>query len=100
ARAAGRCHNGERRPPGRPHHAVKAAGVAMNPLTPELALAWPEILLAAGICVVLIVDLFVRQENRDVTYLLTIALLVGVALALLDTGEESTALAFGGSFVA
>ena len=39
----------------------------IQPLWP----AYPEIFLLAMACVILIVDLFLREENRGVTYMLT-----------------------------
>jgi NADH-quinone oxidoreductase subunit N len=72
----------------------------MNPISSELALLLPEALLAAGICVVLVIDLFIRQQARDVTYLLTIVLLAGLAWIILGAGQGTPVLAFGGSFIA
>lgn len=72
----------------------------MNPLTLDLAFAWPEIILATGICALLILDLFVSQKARDITYLAAIALLAGVAWSLLSSSEAEPGIAFGGSFIA
>jgi NADH-quinone oxidoreductase subunit N len=76
----------------------------VNPITTDLLLSWPEILLSAGLCLVLVVDLFLKDSQRDVSYLLTILLLAALALSLLgvgvgSAGAEKTALAFGGSYV-
>ena len=76
----------------------------MNAIGTDLLLSWPEILLAAGVCLVLVVDMFLKDSQRDVTYLLTILLLATLALFLLGVGvgnggAEKTALAFGGSYV-
>ena len=54
----------------------------MNPMAQDLITIWPEILLAGGICLVLVVDMFLKDSHRDVTYLVTILLLVGLAWAL------------------
>ncbi|MCL4721055.1 MAG: NADH-quinone oxidoreductase subunit NuoN [Gammaproteobacteria bacterium] len=72
----------------------------MNTVITDLAAAVPEIILATGLCLILLVDLFLRQSARDVTYLLTVGLLVIVAWSLLGAGEEGMPLlAFGDSFV-
>jgi NADH-quinone oxidoreductase subunit N len=72
----------------------------MNAWSVELVTLGPEILLALGLCAVLVVDLFLRDSMRDVTYLLTMLLLVAVAWLLLGTaGGSGEVLAFGGSFI-
>lgn len=73
----------------------------MNNSLMELSVLLPEIVLAIGICVLLIVDLFVRDSARDITYLLAIFLLAGVAWVLIGSSPENTAqFASGGSYVA
>jgi NADH-quinone oxidoreductase subunit N len=72
----------------------------MNPLATDLATLWPEVLLAGGLCLVLVVDMFLREGYRDVTYLLSIFLLALLAWSLLGAGTGNGAvLAFGGSYV-
>ena len=72
----------------------------MNYSLLDLSAQLPEIVLASGICVLLIVDLFVRDSARDFSYLLAIFLLAGVAWVLIGTGSDSTAhFAAGGSYV-
>ena len=67
----------------------------------ELSILLPEIVLASGICVLLIVDLFVRDSARDLSYLLAIFLLAGVAWVLIGSSPESVAsFAAGSSYVA
>ena len=82
ARAARRRDGGEHRQPGHPDHPFQAAGGPMNPMAQDLITIWPEILLAGGLCLVLVVDMFLKDSHRDVTYLLTILLLAGLAWAL------------------
>ena len=41
------------------------------------AAAAPEIFLAAAICVVLLVDVFLRDQQRDTTYVLAMLTLIG-----------------------
>lgn len=68
--------------------------------TPDMGPAMAEITLAAGICIVLLVDLFVSDRWRDVTYLLSIATLVVTAWVAGTIGVDSAVVAFNGSFIA
>jgi NADH-quinone oxidoreductase subunit N len=64
----------------------------MNPTgfpLPDLAPAVPEIFLLTAACVVLLLDLFLTDESRWVSYLLTLASLVGCALLISGGGEEA-----------
>ncbi len=62
-------------------------------------LASAEIALAVGICVVLIVDLFVSDKARDITYLLSLAVLVVTAWLSASIGMDGREVTFYGSFV-
>jgi NADH-quinone oxidoreductase subunit N len=64
---------------------------------PDFAPAMTEIVLALGICIVLIVDLF---SSRRVTYLLSMATLVVAAWVCNDIGVDARVVTFSGSFVA
>src|SRR5688572_23317841 len=70
----------------------------IQPLWP----AFPELFLLAITCVILIVDLFLQDENRGTTYLLTQLTLAGCALITWFTaftfGSEP-AHTFSGMFV-
>src|SRR5690554_1213561 len=66
----------------------------------DYALAAPEIFLTVAICVVLIVDVFLRDEQRQVTYYLSMLALVGAAVMSAMSGVESAATTFSGSYVA
>ena len=66
----------------------------------EYWLAAPEIFLASAICVVLLVDVFLPQQHRQVTYILAMLALVGVAIVSLTTSVQQPMVAFSGSFVA
>ena len=71
----------------------------MNPtLTNSLWLAAPEILLLLATCVVLVVDLFLEDRQRQITYLLSIATLACTAVlaAALPDGRH---FGFNGMFV-
>ncbi len=71
----------------------------IQPLWP----AYPEIFLLVMACVILVADLFVRDENRGITYLLTQMTLAGCAVvtwviaAYMNTGEPVHT--FSGMFV-
>jgi NADH-quinone oxidoreductase subunit N len=65
-----------------------------------LAPAIPEIILLALVCVLLILDLFLDEENRETTYWLTIVSLLGCALLCLATIGLPTRITFQGMFVA
>jgi NADH-quinone oxidoreductase subunit N len=75
----------------------------MNTATFSLATmapAIPEIVLLLLACTLLIVDLFIRDEERHVTYWLTQVSLVGCALLTLATLGRPTTVTFQGMFVA
>jgi NADH-quinone oxidoreductase subunit N len=65
----------------------------------DLMIAGPEIVLLTLICVVLLADLFISNENRVVTFWLAIAALAVTALALLATAPDERVLTFDGSYV-
>ena len=65
-----------------------------------LAPAIPEIVLLTLVCVLLVVDLFLRENERHVTYWLTLASLVGCALLSAATVGRPTVITFQGMFVA
>ena len=56
----------------------------IQPLWP----AYPEIFLLTMACVILIADLFIRDENRGITYFLTQATLAGCALLTWATATQ------------
>jgi NADH-quinone oxidoreductase subunit N len=61
--------------------------------------AYPELFLLAMACVVLIVDLFISDDNRIVTYGLTQFTLTGCALLTFFTGNAEPVYTFSGMFV-
>ncbi len=61
--------------------------------------AYPELFLLVMTCVVLIVDLFVSDDNRIVTYGLTQFTLAGCALLTFFTGNPEPVYTFSGMFV-
>ena len=67
--------------------------------TTDLITAAPETFLTFAICVVLLVDVFLRDHQRNVTYVLSMLALIGTAAVTLHTSVDHRVLAFGGSFV-
>src|SRR3954466_5418288 len=65
-----------------------------------LAPAIPEIILLGLVCALLVMDLFLREENRELTYWLTLVSLIGVTLLCVGTIGIPTRVTFQGMFVA
>ena len=61
--------------------------------------AYPEIFLLAMACVILIADLYVRDENRGITYLLTQLALAGCAVLTWFNASTEPLHTFSGMFV-
>jgi NADH-quinone oxidoreductase subunit N len=70
----------------------------MSYITPLLP-AYPEILLLGMICVIMVADLFVSDDNRFLTYALTQLTLVGCFLTTLLTAGIEPVTTFSGMFV-
>jgi NADH-quinone oxidoreductase subunit N len=70
----------------------------MGFVTPEFGPAMAEIVLAMGICVVLLADLFLSHRVRGITLLLSLATLA--AAAWFAGAVDGTVLTFSGSYVA
>jgi len=66
---------------------------------PNLLPALPEIIMLAMICLVLIVDLFLSQEKRWISLLLSVLTLVVTAFAIIAVAPADSISSFGGSFV-
>lgn len=66
---------------------------------PDFMAALPEIFVLTMACLVLVIDLFVSQRNRVVTYVLTQATLVGAVLVTLAFPTEGTVYTFSDTFV-
>ena len=67
-------------------------------ITPLLP-AYPELFLLVMVCVILIADLFVRDDNRIVTYALTQAILAGCFLITYLTAAVEPVTTFSDMFV-
>lgn len=61
--------------------------------------ALPEIFLLSMICIVLLVDLFISQRNRLLTYGLTQFTLLGTLFLVLYLLPKSSTIIFGGGFI-
>lgn len=59
-----------------------------------------EIVLAIGICIVLLADLFISEQRKGITLLLTLATLTAAAWFVGGTGVDGDTLTFSGSYVA
>jgi NADH-quinone oxidoreductase subunit N len=66
----------------------------------EYAAASAEIFVLAAICVVLLVDVFLKDSSRWVTYALSLITLAGAAAVTLNFGVDARVSAFSGTFVA
>jgi NADH-quinone oxidoreductase subunit N len=65
----------------------------------NIAITWPEIFLLVMACVVLVVDVFIEQSRRNLTYSLSqLSLLVTAALITLGEADQRV-LAFSDMFV-
>ncbi len=65
----------------------------------NIAITWPEIFLLVMACVVLVVDVFIEESRRNLTYSLSqLSLLVTAALITLGEADQR-ALAFNDMFV-
>jgi NADH-quinone oxidoreductase subunit N len=65
----------------------------------QFTAAAPEITLLTLICVVLVADLFVKGEQRMVTFWLTIASLAITAWSIIATAPDGRTVLFDGSYV-
>ena len=69
------------------------------PFITPLAPAYPEVFLLGAVCVILVVDLFVSERNRAVTYWLTQITLAGCFAITLFTARLEPETTFSGMFV-
>ncbi len=70
------------------------------PFLSQLQPAMPEVFLALAICVVLIVDVFLRDDQRNITYVVAMLALIGTAGVTLYFQVSQSVVSFSGSFVA
>jgi NADH-quinone oxidoreductase subunit N len=72
----------------------------MNFITPNLIPAVPEIFVFSMACAILVIDLFLSERMRAVSYWLTQATLVGAAVLTLKLAAVAPVFTFSGMFVA
>ncbi len=68
-------------------------------IQPDLVPAVPEMVMLAMTCLVLVVDLFLPQDKRGFTLLLSVATLVATIAAVMLVAPVTAVSSFGGSFV-
>lgn len=66
----------------------------------NFAAASAEIFMIAAICVILLVDVFLNERTRWVTYALSLLALAGAAFMTVRYGVDARVVAFEGSYVA
>ena len=66
---------------------------------PDLQLAAAEIFLVSAICIVLVVDVFLSDAQRMMTFRLAMLSLVGTAVCAMYYIPEQAATAFSDSFI-
>ena len=72
----------------------------MNFVTPDILPAAPEIFVFSMACVILVIDLFLSERLRAVSYWLAQATLAGAVLLTLKLMVGTSSLTFSGMFVA
>jgi NADH-quinone oxidoreductase subunit N len=71
----------------------------MNFVHPNIVPALPEIFLLIMVCVILVVDLFLTEKNRVITYLLSQATLLGTAVLTVSLISSHPELTFNDTFI-
>lgn len=71
----------------------------MNFEIPNFTPAIPEIFVLSMACLILILDLYVSDKNRVITYLLSIATLVGATILTVNQTMTGPVYTFSGTFV-
>lgn len=71
----------------------------MNFEMPNFMLALPEVFLLGMICLILILDLFIKEQYKVVTYLVTQATLVVLFMMQLSIYTSGSEITFSGSFI-
>ena len=66
---------------------------------PNLMPALPEIFLLTMVCIILVADLFIADERRFITYMLTQLTVLGCAIITVFTATGVTTTTFNGMFV-
>jgi NADH-quinone oxidoreductase subunit N len=66
----------------------------------EYAAASAEIFLLTAICAILLIDVFLSDSKRWITYALSLATLAGTAFVTVTYGVDARVPAFHGTFIA
>ncbi|MCI0504631.1 MAG: NADH-quinone oxidoreductase subunit NuoN [Gammaproteobacteria bacterium] len=66
---------------------------------PDFVPAIPELFILSMACIVLIADLYISDERRVITYLLSLATLVIAALLTINLHDTETVYTFSGTFI-
>jgi len=66
---------------------------------PNLDIAYPEMFLLGMTCVLLVVDLFLNDKNRIITYLLAQVALLGTVFITYQQIGANTTIGFSGAFI-
>ncbi len=72
---------------------------SVNFVMPNFGPALPEIFVLTMACVILILDLYIKDKDRIITYLMSLATLAGAAILTISLAGEGRELTFSGSFV-
>ncbi|MCK5337096.1 MAG: NADH-quinone oxidoreductase subunit NuoN [Gammaproteobacteria bacterium] len=65
----------------------------------NISIAWPEIFLLSMTCLLLVVDVFLKQSQRNASYLMAQLTLLGTMVFILVNMSGQRAEAFNGTFV-
>ena len=68
--------------------------------TPNFIPALPEIFVLTMACAILILDLFIKDQDRVITYLTSVATLVGAAILTISLSGDARQLIFNDTFIA
>lgn len=72
----------------------------MNWTDLNLIPAMPEIVLLSALCIVLLADLWIKDENRFITHILSLLSLVAAAVAQWQVWAPDSVYTFGGMYIA
>src|SRR5579885_1021734 len=97
--AAGRdaCHGGQPGAPGGPVQTDRRDPMSFE--IPQFLPAVPELFLLGMICFILVVDVFLSDAHRLVTFWLSLATVAGTAWLTVAVAQQGSLLTFGGMFV-
>ena len=70
-----------------------------NFIFPNFVLVLPEIFVLTMACVILLMDLYVKDKEQVTLYLMTIATLLGAAILTISLADGTREVTFNGSFV-